>query len=253
MLRLDTEPLPDRPFYTHATVRPLPGLSVIWSSSSPVRIGRTTQLISDGNAEVILQWSTGTASVEQLGRAFVLDPGDAVLLSCSDPGDVTLHSDCEAISLRLTRKALGSLLRDAPHACFVRPIRGDLPALKLLRHYLVFLREEASQLSPELQQLAVPHVYDLLAIAIGATRDAAETAKTRGVGAALLCAIKADIGTNLTSGDLSVADLAARLLVTRYIQILFEREGTTSPNSSANNDSRLPIGCSPAAASTIAA
>ena len=33
VLRLDIEPLPGRPFYTHATVRPLPGLSVVWSAS----------------------------------------------------------------------------------------------------------------------------------------------------------------------------------------------------------------------------
>lgn len=82
--------------------------------------------------------------------------------------------------------------------------------------------------SQETQQLAVFYVYDLLATALGAARDAAETAKRRGVGAAILCAIKADIGPNLTNGDLSVAELAARHRITpRYVQMLFEREGTT--------------------------
>jgi AraC-like DNA-binding protein len=227
MLRLDIEPLPGRPFYTHATVRALPGLSVIWSASSPIRIGRTKELVSDGNDDIIFQWSTGAASGEQRGREFVLDAGDAVLLSCCDPGGATLRSNCDAISLSVPRSALGHLLHDA-EGCVARPIRSDPTALRLLRHYLAFLREEAPAVSAALQRLAVSHVYDLLAVVLGATRDAAETARGRGIGAALLCAIKADIGANLTNGDLSVADLAARHRITpRYVQILFEREGMT--------------------------
>ena len=143
MLRLDIEPLPGRPFYTHARVRPLPGLSVIWSSSSPVRIGRTKQQAADGNDDVIFQRSTGVSSGGQLGREFVLDPGDAVLLCSSEPGGATLRSNCDAISLSVPRKALGHLLRKT-ETCFARPIPGHSTALKLLRHYLEFLREETS-------------------------------------------------------------------------------------------------------------
>jgi AraC-like DNA-binding protein len=113
-------------------------------------------------------------------------------------------------------------------ACFARPVPGNATALKLLRHYLEFLRADTLATSQETQELAVCHVYDLLAITLGASRDAAASARERGVGAALLCAIKADIKTNFMNGDLSVADFAARHRVTpRYIQILFEREGTT--------------------------
>ncbi len=113
-------------------------------------------------------------------------------------------------------------------SCVARPVRGDPAALKLLRHYLAFQREHAPVRSAALQQFAVSHVYDLLALVLGATRDAAENAKARGASAALLCAIKSDIGANLMNGDLSVADIASRHRVTpRYVQILFEREGTT--------------------------
>jgi AraC-like DNA-binding protein len=227
MLRLDIEPLPGQPFHTHATVRPLPGLSVIWSNSSPVRIGRTRQLIADGNDDLIFQWSTGAASGEQRGREFNLQPGDAVLLSCCDPGGATLRSNCDAISLSVPRRALDHLLCDM-EGCVARPVRGDPAALKLLRHYLAFLREQAPATSAALQQLAVSHVYDLLALVLGATRDAAENARGRGASAALLCAIKADIGANLMNGDLCIADIACRHRVTpRYVQMLFEREGTT--------------------------
>jgi AraC-like DNA-binding protein len=56
----------------------------------------------------------------------------------------------------------------------------------------------------------------------------ANLAAGRGVRAARLCAIKADIIDNLARQDLSIGTVAARQGVTpRYVQVLFEDEGTT--------------------------
>ena len=69
---------------------------------------------------------------------------------------------------------------------------------------------------------------DLVALAIGATRDAAEIAKGRGLRAARLRAIKADIVRNIREGDVSVTAIAARHHVSpRYIRKVFETEETT--------------------------
>src|SRR5262249_24093231 len=71
-------------------------------------------------------------------------------------------------------------------------------------------------------------IHDLMALAIGATRDADEIAKSRGARAALLRAIKEDIAGRLDRPDLSVATIAARHRVSlRWMQRLFESEGTT--------------------------
>jgi AraC-like DNA-binding protein len=71
-------------------------------------------------------------------------------------------------------------------------------------------------------------VHDLIAMALGATRDAAAVANGRGMRAARLKAVKADIAANLTAGDLSVIAVALRQRVTpRYIHMLFDSEGTT--------------------------
>ena len=79
-----------------------------------------------------------------------------------------------------------------------------------------------------MQHLVVAHIYDLMAVTVGATRDAAETAQGRGLRAARLHAIKQDIARNLDQADLSVAALAVRHGCTpRFIQRLFESEGTT--------------------------
>jgi AraC-like DNA-binding protein len=74
----------------------------------------------------------------------------------------------------------------------------------------------------------VTQIYDLAALIMGATRDAAEIAKGRGLRVARLRAIKADIAEKLASPNLSVRVVAMRQGVSpRYVQILFEEEGTT--------------------------
>ena len=82
--------------------------------------------------------------------------------------------------------------------------------------------------SPALCRAAVTHVHDLIALAIGATGDGAELASRRGLRAARLRAVKADILSNLGTRDLTVSAVARRQGVTpRYVHMLFEAEGTT--------------------------
>jgi transcriptional regulator GlxA family with amidase domain len=111
--------------------------------------------------------------------------------------------------------------------CVARPIRRDTEALRLLAGYAGLLEDRHAMATPELRRLAVTHVYDLVALALGATRDATEAAKLGGVRAARLRKIKSDIADHL-GGELSIADVAARhRLPVRYLQRLFEAEGTT--------------------------
>ena len=71
-------------------------------------------------------------------------------------------------------------------------------------------------------------VHDLIAATVGATRDALASAERRGIRAARLRAMMADITVNLDDCDLKVADVAQRQRVTtRYVHKLFEREGLT--------------------------
>ncbi|HSC17515.1 MAG TPA: AraC family transcriptional regulator [Rhizomicrobium sp.] len=227
MLRLDMEPFSSQGFRTDATVRSLPGLNVVWGSNSPVRVSRTRQLLSDGNDDLLLQWADAAGSCLHLGREIALGPGDAIALSCSDVGRVTFASSVNLISVGVPRAVFGSLLRDAG-GCLARPISAHSAPLQMLIGYLELLRGGPALALPEMQKLAVAHVYDLLAVVLGATRDAAQTAGRRGVRAARLCAVKQEIARRSSDGALSVSDVAARFRLTpRYLQMLFESEGTT--------------------------
>jgi transcriptional regulator GlxA family with amidase domain len=81
---------------------------------------------------------------------------------------------------------------------------------------------------PQMQISIATHVHDLIALTLGATRDAAEIAHGRGVRAARLAAVKDDIAKRLDQPNLSVAAIAVLHRCTpRHIQRLFEDEGTT--------------------------
>ncbi|HEX4159077.1 MAG TPA: helix-turn-helix transcriptional regulator [Rhizomicrobium sp.] len=228
MLRHDMVPCPDLPFHVHGVARPLPeGVFAVWSTGTPHVIRRTREYLSDGDDSLLFQWTNSTRSAEHLGPEVDLDPGDAILFSCSEPRIINLPVPFETVTLKVPRKTLGPLLV-GPDACLGRPVPGKSPALRLLLRYLEALREESPVATAELQELAVAHICDLLAVVFGPTRDAAETAQKRGARAARLVAIKADIERNLADSCLSVAVLAARHGMTpRSLQMLFEDCGTT--------------------------
>ena len=110
----------------------------------------------------------------------------------------------------------------------MRVMPRDNAAARFLAKYLGILEEDAALITPELRHLAVAHIHNLIAIALGAPRDGAAIANGRGVCAARLRAIKANILENLGSLELTVTAVALRQRVTpRYIHMLFQTERTT--------------------------
>jgi AraC-like DNA-binding protein len=90
------------------------------------------------------------------------------------------------------------------------------------------LKEEDMFVAPQVRSLVSSHLQDLAALAIGATRDAAAVAGGRGVPAARLRAIKADIVKHLTDRLLSIETIALRHGITpRYVSMLFESDTMT--------------------------
>jgi AraC-like DNA-binding protein len=209
----------------------LPGLGVVAVNFSSVRCARTRETMRDGNDNlrlVMLQQAASSAPADHLGRELTVEPGSAVVLSNCDLNAITFTGHrSRMISINLTRKTLRPLLRDFDDV-LAHTIPKQSAPLSLLSSYIEALVREPAPPTPELGQLAVAHIYDLAALAMGATRDAVEIAKNRGLTAARLRAIKSDIAANLSRDHLSVVDIALRQRVTpRYVQLLFESEGTT--------------------------
>jgi AraC-like DNA-binding protein len=110
----------------------------------------------------------------------------------------------------------------------MQAVPGTTYALKLLTGYLRALLNEEALSSSEISRIVVAHLFDLIALSLGATRDAAAAAQLDGVRAARLHAIKSDIAARLPDCSLTIAAIAARQGVTpRYVHKLFESIGTT--------------------------
>lgn len=220
VLRCDFEPISERP-RADVTLRRLGnvGLSVI--DHSPMHVSRTGELLADGNDALLLMITGGGCRGLHCGRDIATDPGDGMLLSNADASLITCFG--KTLLLNLSRQQLRPLIADFDSA-LMRRVPPESPMLRLLRGYLDLV-EETPEPAAELQHLVSSHVYDLVAVTVGAAREAAETARGRGVRAARLHAVKADILAYLADHKLSIDAVAARQgIAPVYIRKLFVNE-----------------------------
>jgi AraC-like DNA-binding protein len=109
-----------------------------------------------------------------------------------------------------------------------RRIQKNNDALRLLLSYADLIQNTYLPETAEVRQLAAKHIQDLLMLALDAAHDTADVVRGRGVRAARLSAIKADIAANIGEPELTVSAVAARHGVSpRYVQMLFEAERVT--------------------------
>jgi AraC-like DNA-binding protein len=228
VVKIDIEPAEQLPFEARAISRILPGLHLLRSAFSTARVTRTRKFIADGNDEFALIINrSGEAMMSSRGRDMPLASGEAVLVRCDDISTFHRAGLGDGMSLRVPRPILSSLVRDIDDGV-MRPIRRDSGILKLLTNYATMLIDENTLALPHPRHTVVNHVHDLMALALGAMRDIAQTASASGLCAVRLEAAKAYILRNSARPDLSVGAVAGHLGVTpRYVQKLFADDGTT--------------------------
>ena len=226
--RVELGPVEGCPLGWSASLYSFDGLGVISGQTKGVTCRRTQQLLTDGNDDFLLTTNLSGASLAfQVGRECRLGPGNAVLKSSSDVGGHDFPGPARYLTLRIPRRRLNAVAIK-PEDALVRPLPADTEALRLLIDYVKTALRNHPVASPQLRQLFTAHVYDLVALVVGATRDTSEAAHRRGLPAARLSAIKGDIIAGLGSERLDIASIARRRGVTpRYVQMLFEAEGTT--------------------------
>jgi AraC-like DNA-binding protein len=226
VLSIDITPQHTEEFHASATAYRSSTLGLIHASTSAARQGNSRALIVNDDISFGIA-TAGRWGFSQLGRSEDLQPGDGVLLSNSDIGAITFSDACRYTTFGIPRSALAPLVPDLG-MLFARRIPGSNPSLQMLVRYLELARDGSFLTTPELSDAFTNHVADLLALSLGATREAAEVARMRGVRAARLQAMQEDILNSLRRPDLSVHGIAARYNVTpRYVQKLFEGSGST--------------------------
>jgi AraC-like DNA-binding protein len=182
---------------------------------------RPAARLGDGDDTVCLMVkSGGHLALQQGRREAVPELGDGVLLVYRQPSQLRFQ-DATYLSVRVPLSALAMLVD--VEAAAGHHIPRDTAALVLLRQYVASLPERLAD--PALDALVATHVYDLMALAIGASGQGREQALGRGVRAARLASIQAALTRDPA---MTIDDIAGRQGVTRrYVQLLLEESGTT--------------------------
>lgn len=228
---IDTSYAVDRPFFVSIKAARFGSVVVDELASTLTRSARTARNIAvDGNDDLFLGLNCGSVAMthRQRNREVVHSAGSAILLSNAEPGEVRSDPSNVWRSVYLPRRRLLELVCDVEDRV-ARRIAAEHPAVQHLRRYLdIVLEPGASADDPLLANHAETTLLDLVALSLGAGRDAAELARMRGLRAARLQAILAEIKSGFADPAFSVRDVAARLgLTPRYVQDVLHETGTS--------------------------
>jgi len=222
------KPMPDLACGIDFTLRKLPGLGLLSGTVHGLRHEHARRDSGDGDDDFSFHMNlSGLSFVSGARGEMTLGDGDAMLLNYSFSRTISRPGLVDHRVIRLPRAALSPLVRNIDDAVLCRIPRGT-GMLSLLRNYVDAIFDDPALAMPEMRQLAVAQLCDLIAVTLGATRDATAVAEGRGIRAARLRAVKSDIDAHLAHDDLSPGAVAKRQrLSDSYIRKLFEGEGTS--------------------------
>jgi AraC-like DNA-binding protein len=226
IIKVDIEPIEDRPFRFEANFYGVPNLGLASTVIAPCRAPRRTQHI-DSDDLVFNVIFSGERLVQQRGREALVVEGEGVLTTSADSGVVTVPSTSRLISMRLPQRRLRAAIGDFD-ACLLRPIRRDTPALRLLSFYIKTIFSTEALVDPALRDVVAEHVCDLVSLVLGAERGSRQLAEERGLRAARRAAVLHAIEARSSEPGLNAIAIASELGVTpRYVHRLLEESGQT--------------------------
>ena len=220
---------PDRATFRAATrARTFEQLAVVASTYGPAQALRTKQLISDGNDDThLLLVINGALDIAVGPRVVKIQPGEAALMPLHEMSVINSCTQGSSIRVKLPRSVRPAVFgRGEPP--LLQAIPAQTPALRLLSIYARGLLADDGNYDSAMSRLAEQQLREILTHLFAPDAELARAQPARGIHAARLQAIKADIRANLERGYLSVTAVAARhRLPVRYVQRLFEAEGAS--------------------------
>jgi AraC-like DNA-binding protein len=221
-------PLDEADLHIDIAVFDLPDAVGIAQAHYPPMVGRRPRdLLSDGrdNYTVAQVSEDHDISIEG-GRAFTVAAGDLILVSEGTWFEIRHPRAARVDVVSLGRSQLAARLPRLDLAPFYH-VPGKAPGAALFAGYANLLRHSPPE-GDKARQTAANHIHDLLAVVLDAGVSAAANRNEVSIGAARLELIKKAIVARSSDPSLNITSLASEHGVTpRYVQHLFEREGTT--------------------------
>lgn len=219
----------DRPFSALLHSTDVEGIQVTRFAGSFGRVKRSQSAISRGPDDdlcLVFHRGAGRLQVNQSGREANLGPGGAFLGANGLPADMASDTAFAWTTLTIARDRLAALV-GAPEDLIACPIDATRPAVGHLRRTIESVLDlPAGPSEPELDAHIGRTLLDLTALVLGARGDTARLAATRGLRAARIHDIMAEIDRGFGHPGFSAELVARRLgLSTRYIQDLLQETG----------------------------
>ena len=166
----------------------------------------------------------GGVTVQQGRLAGPQDAGSAWFMHADMPG-TGVTAGTQVLGINLPSKALRRAVGHDRHLAPVALARGN-PLIQLLTAYIESAKQLPADTDPAVLNSIGNHLTDLVGLALGPTRDAAEQVENGGLKSARLDAVLRAIASNYANPEFSVADVAARLkLSVRYVQDILHETG----------------------------
>ena len=207
------------------TYFPLGAGGVCTINSRPAEFVRHEQHLKNGCDKFGLNIiETGPLQFANAGQERVYDVGSACLIDRGRPLRVFGPRGGGVRIVIVEAAALKSLVVH-PEDLSNRSLRSG-PALNLLKGYLRSLASFKKPLSSELASTVGVHLLDLVAATLGPSTEAAKIVSERGVKAARLQAILAEVARRFGEPNFSLDDVATALGISRrYVQKLLDGTG----------------------------
>jgi AraC-like DNA-binding protein len=207
------------------TYLPLGGVGVCSLVATPAEFVRQKHHLENSCGQFGLNIvETGPVQFANVGQERVYHAGSACLTDRGRPLRVFGPRGGAVRFVIVQAAALKSLVAH-PEDLSGRPVRPG-PALSLLKRYLRSLASFRKPLSSELASTIGVHLLDLVAATLGPSTEAADIVTERGVNAARLQAILAEVARRFDEPNFDLDDVAGALGISRrYVQKLLDGTG----------------------------
>jgi AraC-like DNA-binding protein len=220
----------NKPFSMRCEFARFGGIQVGCFHGTIDRFVRTSRYVDDANDDFVLGLNGGDSDMwfSQLGREGVLGPGDAVLVTNTEAGEIRGKACNRWFAIAIPRRRILDLVEDAEDLVG-RPIAAcSTPLLHLRRYIDLLLGPQSPAGIAALDDHISTALIDLAVLSFGATQYAAEIAGMRGLRGARLRDAISIIKADFADPAFSPQRLARNMqLSPRYVQELLQEAGAT--------------------------
>jgi AraC-like DNA-binding protein len=224
----DASYLPDRPFFMRVAFTHSNGVKVIQWDGTLARTRRTSgHIAADGVHDLAVSFNVSPHpwTALQRGEETVVNGGTPLVHSQGEPLDFRVKGPTAMVGVMVPLEQLRSLSNAAD--LVGQTLDANAAPVRHLRRYLeLILGPGGIGTDAALDEHFGRTLLDLVALALGASRDARELAGMRGLRAARLRAALNEIRDNFTDPGFSPQQVALKLgLSARYVQDLLHETG----------------------------